>query len=305
MIIAVPSTRILGKCDYEICFVRRSVQSRLHPGTCVFPGGVVEPSDATIARKLGSLDSDFAELESKVCAIREVVEETGILLDHASPRIVSPAERKSVNLPTDVMQRCASALQPFGQWETPDDEVRRRGPNGGFSTKFYTAVLGSKPAGVASPDGFETSELFWMAPDIALSQTEELSLPYPQRYTLHELSQCTRLADLTTHCAHLNRGLFKYPFHPTQVPLGNDSFAYAMPGDYMNNKWRPPNGARWNHRGVYTKNSEALVSLRFHRDDEVLRAANASAESGGHWCEPVAGGISKLQSRLYVQDAVS
>ena len=59
----------------EVLMLRRHENSSFMPGAWVFPGGIVEPSDAEIARSLGH-DSLLGTM--RVAAVRETFEESGI-----------------------------------------------------------------------------------------------------------------------------------------------------------------------------------------------------------------------------------
>src|SRR6185503_5708000 len=62
--------------DVEVLVVRRSAISRFAPGFVVFPGGVVEDGDASRAAAwFGS-----AQEAPRACALRELAEETGLVL---------------------------------------------------------------------------------------------------------------------------------------------------------------------------------------------------------------------------------
>ena len=64
---------------YEVLLMRRSDRSTFAPGAWVFPGGTLEEQDVSLARRFGEGENEL--LSMKVCAIREVFEETGLRVD--------------------------------------------------------------------------------------------------------------------------------------------------------------------------------------------------------------------------------
>src|SRR2546430_7900299 len=60
----------------EVLALRRSPASRFAPGFVVFPGGVIEDGDAGLARRWVGREQDLA----RACALRELAEETGLVL---------------------------------------------------------------------------------------------------------------------------------------------------------------------------------------------------------------------------------
>jgi 8-oxo-dGTP pyrophosphatase MutT (NUDIX family) len=70
--------------DYRVLMVVRASKSRFMPGASVFPGGVLEDCDNSIAW-CEALSTKDALLHYKVAAIRETFEEAGFLL--GEPRV--------------------------------------------------------------------------------------------------------------------------------------------------------------------------------------------------------------------------
>lgn len=179
---------------------RRSTMS-FAAGMSAFPGGRVDPADATLPFSTGS----EAHLEASArraavsldthrgivgAALRETFEETGVLFtcptaDLRVHRAEIEARRtdfaallREHNLTLD-----ATALTPWARWITPVGEARR------YDTRFFTAVL---------PDGASVENLTseavkgeWLRPALALEQAERqqrLFLP-PTLITLRDLSR--------------------------------------------------------------------------------------------------------------------
>jgi 8-oxo-dGTP pyrophosphatase MutT (NUDIX family) len=176
----------------------------------VFPGGVNEPADAAVHDRChGMTDARASELlgvsanglNYYIAAIRELFEESGILLAHRSgndDEFVQvtdhdcDAQRALLNdgqlqwrdflVERELMIAC-DVLHYFSFWVTPR-VLRKR-----FSTRFFMAAL---PAGqLACHDGAELTDSCWIRPTAALASAaaNEMSLPPPTRATLKELSQ--------------------------------------------------------------------------------------------------------------------
>ena len=265
-----------SKCDYQLCFVRRSSKSRFMPNTCVFPGGRVDDEDHEQVREMNtnSAPSDYA---CRLAAVREVFEETGLHLGLGNAYSVS--ERKRIKFtPTQV---CLDSLIPFCEWITPADEALRHAPKGGFRTKFFVAILSTSEL-TGSSDETETSDLFWMAPDEAVSGPLSDCFAFPQKYILNELAACKRLCDLGPFVTKLKCGLFRYPYQPVRVTYVDDVVCYAMPGDKAHDEYKPMNGADWVHRGFYTWTNG--IGVQFDRSSGLIEAVGL----GGDWAEKAA-----------------
>ncbi|MBX6355603.1 MAG: NUDIX hydrolase [Micromonosporaceae bacterium] len=132
----VAATVVLLRPPFEVYLVRRAATMAFASGMYAFPGGSVEPSDASIA----------------AAAVREVLEETGVLLT-------------------------ADALVPWSRWITPEFEPRR------FDAYFFLAAL--PPGQSARTVGGEADHALWRSPAAAL----ELPMLPPTSRTLRELAQ--------------------------------------------------------------------------------------------------------------------
>jgi 8-oxo-dGTP pyrophosphatase MutT (NUDIX family) len=134
------ATVVLLRPDRSVFLMRRS-RGMAFGGMWAFPGGAIE-----------------ADESPALAAVREVREETGVLLDPA-------------------------ALTPWHRWLTPAYEPRR------FDTWFFLAAL---PAGqhAAQPE-FEADQVRWLSPEQALAANRAGELPMlpPTLITLTELSR--------------------------------------------------------------------------------------------------------------------
>lgn len=202
--------RPAAAAPFEVLLVRRSDQVAFMAGAHVFPGGRVddpdrpEPADACDGLDTLSRCVDLApheEARYRVAAIRELLEEAGVLLARgphgmadavtaASVRAAVPPHTSLVaHLATRGLRVALDAVMPFAHWVTPEIEIRR------FDTRFLLARL---PEGqVASHDAGETTALDWLTPQEALARCArgEIKLPPPTWITLTRLAKFGSIAE--------------------------------------------------------------------------------------------------------------
>ncbi len=172
-----------------VLLLERPARSRFMPGNFVFPGGRVEPTDG---------DDPAADPTRRLCALRELWEESGMLLAReaaAAARLDQDAREaarralggpKGPGLPAVLaglgLSPAPERLWPFARWITPPASPRR------YDTSFYLALA---PAGqaVACRPG-EVCRALWLGPRAALAanQAGDLPLAPPQVRLLGELA---------------------------------------------------------------------------------------------------------------------
>lgn len=188
----------------EVFLVRRTADARFMGGAYVFPGGRVDPGDADpavpcdltpeeAAARLGEDDPARARA-LYVAAIRECVEEAGILL--ATGNVTDPvidALRAALSvrgappiaslLAPYALRLDARALVPFARWVTPRAETKR------FDARFFL-VRAPADTRAARHDGSETVDSAWMTPRAAIERAlrDEIVLAPPTWRTLAELT---------------------------------------------------------------------------------------------------------------------
>jgi 8-oxo-dGTP pyrophosphatase MutT (NUDIX family) len=199
-----------GAAGPEVFLLRRNADARFMGGAYVFPGGRVDPGDAdpnlpcelTPAEAAARLreDDPARALALHVAAIRECVEESGILLASGA---VSDADRAALRaalavrdapplgalLPPGVRLR-PQELSPFARWITPAQESRR------FDARFFLARAPSS-AGDARHDGRETVASAWMSPRLAIDRAlrGEIVLAPPTWRALAEVADARSVED--------------------------------------------------------------------------------------------------------------
>jgi 8-oxo-dGTP pyrophosphatase MutT (NUDIX family) len=206
---AAPSATVVllrdGAASLEVFLLRRHAQSDVLGGAYVFPGGKVDPEDEAWAARLdrppGQLHALLGEPELRleeaaglfVTAIRELFEETGVLLADVAPATAREAwaalrsgPRFDELLGPMPVTLAAGALLPWSRWITPtlSSVVRKR-----FDTRFFIATV---PAGqVAGHDTHEATESLWLPPQAALQQYWDgvIELAPPQIMSLAHLAR--------------------------------------------------------------------------------------------------------------------
>ncbi|GGG06079.1 NUDIX hydrolase [Rhodococcoides trifolii] len=223
-----------GRSGVEVFLQRRVGGMAFAAGMTVFPGGGVDPSDATAtAGWAGPAPSWWAERLSVdvprgralvLAAVRETFEECGVLL--AGPTestIVSDStafsgERRRVearDLPfgqflvdNDLVVR-TDLLRPWANWITPEGEAARR-----YDTRFFVAVA---PEGQVADDATsEATDAGWSTAESALADFRDgrRALMPPTWAMLRRLAHHDRVADVLADAPDLA------PVQPVVVTTG-------------------------------------------------------------------------------------
>lgn len=158
----------------------------------VFPGGAIDPGDddpgwRDLAVGFDEVPADERPL--RIGAIREVWEETAILLADGE----APAREPGIAFREAVASAAArirlDALTHFGHWITPTIESRR------FDTHFFLAPVPRDA--VAVPDGAETLSADWMSPTraVELALSGERPIIFPTMVNLARLAESSNSAE--------------------------------------------------------------------------------------------------------------
>lgn len=197
-----------GSDGLEVCLLRRNANSTWVAGLALFPGGAVDPRDASerlvdhcVLPERGPERGLPGGLAPWIAALRECYEEIGLLLAtdpegrwaHEEParaerlastrRAVDAGELTLASLlAEEQLQLRVDLLRFVAHWVTPPGQSRR------YDTRFYLAPA---PAGaVAAPDGTEIVAADWIAPAAAISAhgVGELPMLPPTLGALHWLA---------------------------------------------------------------------------------------------------------------------
>ena len=263
-----------GSAGLEVFLMQRNDLSDVLGGAYVFPGGKVDRDDAEWGERLdlppAVLQARLGETELAaedacalhVAAIRELFEETGVLLAGLS----APAARQAwAALRTgqrfdDLMEASrftlhASALAPWSRWITPltGGVVRKR-----FDTRFLLARV---PEGqVPGHDSHEATASTWLTPREALSRywADEIALAPPQIMSLAHLA---RYADAA---AAFEEALRRAPPLVQPEPVAeSEGRALCYPGDpaHSNAVRALPGPTRLVWRGKRFEPADGLAAL--------------------------------------------
>lgn len=160
----------LAGAEPRVLLGRRNPALRFLPDSFVFPGGAVDPGDGRVGTAAGLRDDELRRLLAAspgltptgaralaVAAVRELGEETGLLLGEADtapvPRWPGFAERR-IAPRLDCLRFVARAITPPGM-------IRR------YDTRFFladAADIAGEIAGIVGPDA-ELVELCWATPE--------------------------------------------------------------------------------------------------------------------------------------------
>lgn len=177
----------------EVLMVERSPTMRFAGGAAVFPGGRIDPADRELAAQVApGLDSDDAA--ARVAAIRETLEETGLVIGLEGD-VTADEAREARRLLVDhvalapVLERFGwtlvlDRLVPFARW-WPKHHLTRV-----FDTRFYLADLGTGAVEL-EVDATENHHLFWASARRALELADEgkIQVIFPTRRNLERLAQ--------------------------------------------------------------------------------------------------------------------
>ena len=197
-----------GVNEPEVLLLKRHRSSGFVPGAYDFPGGRVDAADAEVAwpgglsaRSPGSIPSTSEPAaEYWIAAVREIFEETGVLLARTRSGEWAWSVARELNLEAwrerlmggtaalaDVLAQEKLTLDSddivyIAHWITPEAEPRR------YDTRFFLAQI---PAEVeVRPDAREMTDALWVSPRLALARFEAGKLPmvFPTVKTLQRLT---------------------------------------------------------------------------------------------------------------------
>lgn len=181
------------------------------PGLHVFPGGLVDSADSDPRLiKASQRDADSARvllqhdeaLPSFIAAVRESLEEIGVLLGQATAtnqyaawqQLILARERSFADLVADeALSLATDALGYFSHWITPVGIPRR------YDTRFFVARMPA--AQTVSIDGREAVAADWLSPQAALAANDrgDIRLIFPTIRNLQALAVFATVDALLAH----------------------------------------------------------------------------------------------------------
>lgn len=183
-------------------------------GVYAFPGGRVDPADSELpddlwggpspaewARRFGELQASRARAHV-VGLVRELYEETGVLLAQGSPGRPPERDRLAVAegrlhlqdvLGAHGLRVDTDALTPWARWVTPRFERRR------FDAWFFLAALpADQEPRVASAESHEGR---WVRPAeaVAAAESGEMAMLPPTWWTLRQVAEAATVDEAAAH----------------------------------------------------------------------------------------------------------
>ena len=181
--IPAASVILLRDSPLEVLMIRRHSKSTFVPDAWVFPGGVVEGTDAELG--------DGTELGTmRVAAARELFEESGIWL---GAKLDDAEEKRRALLAGEItfaslVGEASLDLDNLvwtSRWITPVGVPKR------FDTYFFLAII--ERGAVASAENVEAVEVMWIAPSEAI---EKLQIVFPTLKNLEAIAGFTSAEEL-------------------------------------------------------------------------------------------------------------
>jgi len=177
---------------FEVLFLRRTEASTFVPGSWVFPGGTLDDVDREVASSVGK-SSDLDVM--RICAIRELFEESGVWLGASIQNPASMRRRllKDSRVFREIGSQAAATTENLtwtSRWITPIGIPKR------FDTYFFLAL--TRGSGDATPEHGEGVEVAWLTPAEALERhaRREFPLVFPTIRNLEAIRGCTSPVDL-------------------------------------------------------------------------------------------------------------
>lgn len=211
-------------------FIKRAQGTGRWGGALLFPGGKECDADRDIAWS-ALLASPLDDLSLRIAALREVFEETGLLLGQtvsaeatAYRRRVSEDPRVFLTLHQELgLTPACHILSPWARWITPSAEPRR------YDTRFFLTCTERESTLSPVADGVEAASVHWHGPAALLAAyatDSEILLAPPTFRLLEELSELGSLAAI--HAACLQRRV--RPIMP-KIAMLDERMTIVLPWD--------------------------------------------------------------------------
>jgi 8-oxo-dGTP pyrophosphatase MutT (NUDIX family) len=185
----------------EVLLLKRHRSSGFVPGAYVFPGGRIDEHDADLRLIEGAAVPARGAVAAHFWfgAVREVFEETGVLLAHTAKgtwvsdasssdtieqwrlKLMTNQARLIDMVAAEKLRIVLDDVVYFAHWITPKAEPRR------YDTRFFAAAL--PPGRAIRPDEREMVDAIWITPARALERFTDGKLPmvFPTVRTLQDL----------------------------------------------------------------------------------------------------------------------
>jgi endoribonuclease LACTB2 len=241
-----------GPDEPQVFWVKRAHKLAFMGGFYAFPGGQVDAADAeTPLLNCAPTEADHKAAAIRVCAMREIFEETGVLLARGAERLTAQlraALRQELGedrisfkdlLAREGLTLDAGLLTEVPSWTTPASSPRR------YNTRFFAAWLPAGQETEVIPGELESGE--WLRPHEALQRwtdgdclivTPILSAmqalaegahDFAER--LHSVPQTAR--DFSEQRIEMRRGFFLSPLRTPTIPPATHTNCYIVGGEEL------------------------------------------------------------------------
>lgn len=241
--------------DPHVYWIKRSLKLAFMGGFHAFPGGQLDAADAAVplanCPDEAEYDAEDKYAAIRVCAIREIFEETGVLLAHGAERIPlqqRAALRQQLHdnqisfaeiLAAAGLSLDANALTEAPRWCTPPTSPRR------YDTRFFSAWLPEGQETDVIPGELESGE--WLRPHEALQRWTDgdCLIVTPILAAMQALADgahdfAARMLQTTQHTRDLweqriemRQGFFLTPLRTPTIPPATHTNCYTVGGEEM------------------------------------------------------------------------
>jgi 8-oxo-dGTP pyrophosphatase MutT (NUDIX family) len=180
------AVRANASSEPQVLVLRRAAAARFAPGFVVFPGGAVDPADADLAaRWFGTRDE-----AARACAVRELAEETGLLLNASGIRSRAGSSPVLHHELDKLTPPAPDRLPEIARWIAPDFLPTR------FDARFFAAAVSGDA--VPTIDAREAEHAWWTRPSEVLEQHRvgSIELAWPTFKSLEALAGCSSVAEV-------------------------------------------------------------------------------------------------------------
>ncbi|MEO7328311.1 MAG: NUDIX hydrolase [Novosphingobium sp.] len=208
--IAAATLILFSERDGELArhlMIQRTAQMRFAPEALVFPGGRVDDDDHRIAADASLVDvalADPLELAHRVTAIRETLEEVGVLAGFSTTTALDPAAMQATLKGKSAFSSLLagtgtrldlSGIVPWAQWH-PRFKSHRQ-----FDTRFYIARHEGDHA--VSTDVDEVGHARWLHAHEAIAEADggRAKIIFPTLCNLERLSTYPTFEAASAHAA--------------------------------------------------------------------------------------------------------
>jgi 8-oxo-dGTP pyrophosphatase MutT (NUDIX family) len=174
-------------------------------GATVFPGGAVDETDRILAAQVpGANELDPDDAAARVAAVRETLEESGLIVgvkgSVTAARALAARQRLLAGdslgaiLADEGWEIDLASLVPFARWWPRHREIRV------YDTRFYLADVGTGALDLVV-DATENRHLFWATASeaLALADAGRIKVIFPTRRNLERLALWPDFASAQAH----------------------------------------------------------------------------------------------------------